>query len=231
MSAPHLGIDNEDFGFDILPAIEKSFGVRFEQTDFKEMMTYGEFCTLIQSKLPPANSSDCTSQQAFYKLRLVLQTPAIGPTSSLAAILPSQRAPRRQAAKAIEQALGMKLNIVDMPSLAESFCISLLLLSLFGLPMAAVVGHITGSAMGWWGCLAAFTIAIIGMNAGTRLGTTLQYATVGELVEAMCTRFYRQSRRDPSKVNKLELARQLNALFSYCSGIELAELTPDAVLK
>ncbi len=232
MSAPHLGIDDEDFSFDLIPAIEKSFGIRFGQTDFEQIKTYGEFCTLVYSKLPLACASDCTLQQAFYKLRKVLPTgtAAIEPNSLLADILPAQRVQRRLAAQAIERALNMKLDILGMPSLAQNVCFGLLIGSIFGLPVAALIGHITNSTIGWWACLASFTVSIIGLDIGTRLGTTIQFATVGEVVNAMSSRFYRQSRRDPSTANKSELARQLNILFSHHTGIEPAALTPDAIL-
>ena len=232
MSAPHLGIDGEDFILDIVPAIEKSFGIRFEQNDFEHIVTYGELCALVHSKLPSAHAADCTSQQAFYKLRQALQTgtAVISPSSSLADILPTNRTQRRLAAQCIERVLNMKLNILGMPSLVENVCIGLLLLSIFSLPVAILIGIITNSAIGFWVCLAGFLVSIVGMNIGARLGATIQFATVGEVVNAMSSRFYRQSRRDPGTINYPELARQLNTLFSQHTGIELAELTPDAIL-
>ena len=235
MSVPHLGIDDEDFYLDMVPAIEKSFGIRFEQSDLETVRTYGELCDVVNSKLPQSNASDCTSQQAFYKLRAVLQAhtaaPIIKPTSSIGNLLPSQWAKRRQAVKAIEDALGMKLNILGMPSRLENVCLCLLFLSIFGLPVAVIVGVLSGLPVGYWACLACFLAAIIGMNAGSRLGSTIKYATIAELVATMRFRFYRQSRRNPEQVNNQEISGQMHELFCNDFGIESAELTPEAILS
>ena len=68
------------------------------------------------------------------------------------------------------------------------------------------------------------------MDFATRYGTTIQYGSVREVVMVMSSRFYRQSRRDPSSVNPREFSSHMNELFSYSSGIDLAQLIPDAVL-
>ena len=96
MNELHLGIDGEGFVLSIVPAIEKSFGIHFEQNDFELARTYGELCAVVQSKLPLTASPTCTTQQAFYKLRLALSAQALGnklkPNSLLVDVLPSQRA-------------------------------------------------------------------------------------------------------------------------------------------
>ena len=234
MNAPHLDIDGEDFGWDIVPAIEKSFGIRFEQNDFEHVRTYGELCGVIQDKLPPATSSTCTSQQAFYKLRLALRTHAVDvvitPDSLLADILPLSRARRHQAAQEIEKSLGMKLTILGAHPIIETPLFIMLLLSFPGLFVGIVAGSITRSWMGVLASLICFATAILGMSIANRFGATIQYTTVRELVSAMSSRFYRQSRRDPSSVNQREIIPHLNELFSHTSGIDLDQLTPDAIL-
>ena len=235
MSAPHLGIDDEDFYLDMVPAIEKSFGIRFEQSELETVRTYSELCGMVNSKLPQSNASDCTSQQAFYKLRAALQAHTaatiIKSTSSVSSLLPAQWVKRRQAAKAIEAALGMKLNILGMPSRLENVCICLVLSSIFGLPVAVIVRMLSSSSMGYWVCLTGFLAGIIGMNAGSRLGSTIKYATIAELVATMRFRFYRQSRRNPGQVNSQEIPGQLHKLFCNDFGIESAQLTPEAILS
>ncbi len=235
MRAPHLSIDDEDFYLDMVPAIEKSFGIRFEQSDLETVRTYGELCDVVNSKLPQSNASDCTSQQAFHKLRAALQAHTaasiIRPTSSIGSLLPSQWAKRRQAAKATEAALGMKLNILGMHSYLENGCICLLISSIFGLLIALIFQILSGSSIGYWACLACFLAAIIGMNAGSRWGSTIKYATIAELVATMSFRFYRQSRRNPEQVNNQEIAGQMHELFCNDFDIEPAELTPEAILS
>ncbi|MBF9238880.1 hypothetical protein I2I05_15865 [Hymenobacter sp. BT683] len=230
MSAPSLGIDAEVFGSDIIPAIEKSFGIQFEQNDFEEVSTYGDLCSTVRSKLNLASVSTCTTQQAFYKLRLALQAhgvPAtIGPTSLLEDALPAQWFQRRRAVNAIQQVLGMELNILKMPEAVESFFAIMVLLSVVGIPVAGLIIGSRGATI----CALGFVAAIMGLMIGSWLGNTIRYTTIGEIVSAMSSQYYRQSRRDPSSVNQTEINHHLSELFSYHSGIEVRELTSDALL-
>ena len=230
MEAPNLGIDSEDLGFDIFPAIEESFGFKFKQADFTDVRTYGDLCTLVRAKLPGAAATDCTSQQAFYKLRqaLLSHTAAnnVSPTTTLAEILPTQRVERRLVAAAIEQHLGMKLSLLDMPPAVQA---GGMILSLFSFLFTLIGGFLWGVSGVLIG-LAGIAVAIIVFNLGTRFGSTLRYYTVRDVVLAMSSTYYRQSRRNPSTVNPREITDRLNYLFVDMAGVELAELTPDAVL-
>lgn len=230
MEAPNLGIDSEDLGLDIIPAIEKSFGFKFEQTDFTNVRTYGELCALVRAKLPGAAATDCTLQQAFYKLRQALLSHTVArniiPASTLAEIFPTERVQRQLAAAAIEQQLGMKLGLLKMPPTVEAVGTALLLLSfLFSLIGGFLLG-VSGVLIG----LAGIAAAIIVFDLGGRFGSTLRYFTVRDVVLAISSTCYRQSRRDPSTVNPREITDRLNHLFVEMAGVELTELTPDAIL-
>lgn len=230
MEAPNLGIDSEDLGFDILPAIEKSFGFTFKQADFTSVCTYGELCALVRAKLPGTAATDCTSQQAFYKLRQALLSyttaNSISPATTLAGILPTQPVERRLAAAAIEQQLGMKLRLLGMPPTVEVagtvLVICSFLFSIIGSFFFGVSGFLTG--------LTGIAVGIIVFDIGNRFGSTPRYFTVRDIVLKMSSTYYRQSRRDPSTVNQQEITDRLNYLFVDMAGIELAELTPDAIL-
>jgi hypothetical protein len=230
MNATNLGIDGEDFAWSVVPAIEKSFGIQFEQNDFEDVRTYGEMCSVVQSRITSASISDCTSQQAFYKLRKALQAQSsaslINPESLLDDLFPAKWSQRRQTAKAIQQELGMELDLLRMPTAVEAFFTLLLLLSLAGIP-------ITGVIIGAHGALISticFVAAIAGLYVGSWLGATLRYTTMHEVVKVMSSRFYRQARRNSGTINQTEILQHLSELFSYESGIELRELTPDAIL-
>ena len=230
MEAHNLGIDSEDLGFDIFPAIEKSFGFEFEQADFTDVRTYGDLCALVRARLPGAAATDCTSQQAFYKLRqaLVSHTAAnnVSPATTLAEIFPTQRVQRRLAAAAIEQQLGMKLRLLGMPSTVEVagtiLAICAFLFSLIGSFFLGISGFLIG--------LAGLAVTRIVFDVGNHFGSTLRYPTVRDVVLTMSSTYYRQSRRDPSTVNPQEITDRLNYLFVDMAGVELAELMPDAVL-
>src|SRR5947199_9565261 len=61
-------IDSEDIG-DVLRKIEKSFGFKFGDTELKDVKTFGELCDIIANKVQGDNSNDCSTQQAYYKVR------------------------------------------------------------------------------------------------------------------------------------------------------------------
>jgi len=230
METPRLAIDPEDFGFDIIPAIEKSFGIEFTQVDLADVRTYGELCAAVWAKLPSTMATDCTSQQAFYKLRQSICThtgaASITPATQLATLLPAQRAPRRAAAAAIEQELGMKLHLLGMPTAVETAGLLLFVLSLFAFLVGSFMLGATGTLPG----LAGFAVMVVIFTLGSRYGTTPQYLTVRDIVLTMSSKHYRQSRRNPTTVNLREINSRLAQLFVDMAVVKLAELTPDAVL-
>jgi acyl carrier protein len=61
-------VDSEDLD-DVLMKIEKSFHFKFETTELKDVKTFGHLCDIIINKIQGKNIDDCTTQQAFYKLR------------------------------------------------------------------------------------------------------------------------------------------------------------------
>jgi len=61
-------IDPEDIS-DTLAKIENSFGIKFGKTELAKTMTFGELCDIICSRIELEHSDDCTTQQAFYKIR------------------------------------------------------------------------------------------------------------------------------------------------------------------
>lgn len=230
MEAPNLGIDSEDLTLDIIPAIEKSFGFEFEQADLADVHTYGELCAAVRVKLPGVAATDCTSQQAFYKLRQAMQphtgAQLITPATRLLDILPINRVQRQASTAAIEHSLGMKLQLLGMPLVAANFGSLLLILSFF---ISLIGGAMLGAVAVPTG-LASIAVAIIIFDLGNRFGTTLQYTTVREVVLLMSSQYYQQSRRDPSTVNSREITDQLNNLSMRMADLKLAELRPDAML-
>lgn len=50
---------------DLIVKIEKSFAIRFNETDFSSTKTNGDFEMVILSKFNGEGKNDCTSQQAF----------------------------------------------------------------------------------------------------------------------------------------------------------------------
>ena len=219
MSAPQLNIDPEDFGFDLVPAIEKSFGISFDQHDFPENFTYGELYALVQAKLPTTTAADCTTQQAFYKLRQALR-PLVGeaeirPDTLLADLLPGER---RKAAAHLNATLDINLNLVGISERAILVGSLLVLVSLVMFFFS------------WSLALASLSLTIVGLDIAQRLSEHLHYQTVREVVEHMSSRYYRQSRRNPDTVNPQEIASRLERIFIDMTFIEATDLVPHAVL-
>lgn len=108
-------IHSEDIE-DLLIKVEASFDIKFGDTELMHITTFGQLCGHIADKIQLDNSNDCTSQQAFYKLRdaisttLQIDNQVISTDSSLADLLPRQS--RRSKTKKLEKYLGFKLNIL-----------------------------------------------------------------------------------------------------------------------
>lgn len=75
-------IDPEDI-IDLLSIIEESFKINFSQDELLYISTFGELCDHIKKKIKLDHSNDCTTQQAFYKLRNALLTPLNIPRSDV----------------------------------------------------------------------------------------------------------------------------------------------------
>ena len=117
----------------MLLKIEDSFDIRFETNELAHVRTYGEFCDAIKGKISLDHSEDCTTQQAFYKLREAItkstetEKKEITPTTELAEIFP--RKTRKNQIKTLEMNLGFKLSILRPPHFVTGFLAILLLAS------------------------------------------------------------------------------------------------------
>lgn len=54
---------------DLLVKVEKSFNIKFVGNELIALLTFGELCDHIVNKIKLDHSDNCTTQQAFYKLR------------------------------------------------------------------------------------------------------------------------------------------------------------------
>ena len=127
-------IDPEDFG-DTLLKLEKSFGTKFAYNSFKDAKTFGDISNIIESQINLTHKNDCTTQQAFYKVRKAIGLTQtfdernIEPQTKLEIIFP--RSNRRQNVKQFQQALGFSVDILSMKTwlgwtIAIGFILSLI---------------------------------------------------------------------------------------------------------
>ncbi|WP_237488026.1 acyl carrier protein, partial [Hufsiella arboris] len=198
-------IDPDDIS-DLLVKVEKSFDIKFGNTELMHISTFGELCDHIANKIQLDNSDDCTTQQAFYKLRdtisstLQIDNKTISTNSSLADLLPRQS--RRASTKKLEKQLGFKLNILRPPHWVTGTLVIILLASLVGLFFNWQIG------------LSGLLFSIAGCWFANKIGNEFDLQTVGQVAEKMTRENYLKSRRNPKTFNKNEIEKVLTDWFS-----------------
>jgi hypothetical protein len=214
--------DPEDIE-DLLVKVEKSFGIKFHSNELAHVQTFGEMCDHIKSKIRLEYAEDCTTQQAFYKLRssiinnLQVDKEKLTPATLLADLLP--RRTRKKALKRIKQDLGFKLSILRPPHFLTGFLTLLLL--------AAIVGLF----FNWQFGLSGLVLAISGLWVANKTGNELDLKTLGQLAVRMTRENYLNSRRNPNSYNDNEIDKVLTDWFSDELSIDKSNLTKEARLN
>lgn len=212
-------IDPEDIE-DLILKIESSFNIKFGDTELIHVSTFGELCDILANKIQLENSNDCTSQQAFYKLRdaisstLQIDKNKISTDCELQNILPRQS--RKSRIKKIENHLGFNINLLRPPHWLTTTLAIILLGSLIAL--------FFNTEMGLLGLL----FSMIGLWLSFKTANELDVNTVGELVKKITRENYLKSRRNPNTFNRNEIEKVLIDWFSYDLDINENKLTRDA---
>ena len=116
MKLEHWELENIE---DSLSEMEQCFGITITNEELYKQETLGSLVDLIKSKIDLTNVDDCTTQQAFYKLKSAIlkmkitDRQSLKPNTSLELIFP--RKSRRRDIKNLEVLLGFKLNILFPP--------------------------------------------------------------------------------------------------------------------
>lgn len=216
-----LKIDSEDLE-NMLLKIEDSFDIRFETKELAHVKTYGKFCDAIKDKISLDQSEDCTTQQAFYKLRETITKSTdinrkeITPATTLAEIFPKKT--RKNQIKILEMNLGFKLLILRPPYYVTGFLAILLLASFFMLFIYWPYG------------LIGLGLSIGGFWISNKLGNELGVKTVRDLSNKMTREHYVKSRRNSKTMNKNEFDKILEDWFVDFLGVRKSELTREARL-
>jgi hypothetical protein len=211
-------IDQEDIE-DLLIKIEDSFNIKFNENELVNIQTFGEFCDVIKNKIKLKNSNDCTTQQAFYKLRsvlikiLIIDKANLTSDTLLTELIPKKS--RKEKVKLIEQHLGFKLYCLRPPHLITNLLILLLLISLFGLFFS-------------WQGLIGIGISFSGFWLASVMANEFNQKTIGDLVNKMARENYVKSRRNSNTYNKREIEKVLIELFSNDLNVDKSILTSEA---
>ena len=214
-------IDPDDLE-DVLFKIEDSLSIRFDTNELSEIKIFGELIKVITNKIDLIHNDDCTSQQAFYKIRksisLVLNIPSqqVSPSSKLNELFPKEH--RIKNIHSVQKNLGFKLNILRPHHFITSSLALFLLVSLIYL------------AFDWRIALVGICISIISINLSNKAGKIFEVNTVGELVKRMTRDNYVNSRRNKESFNSNEVENLIITIFSEHLGIHKSELTLDAQL-
>lgn len=218
----YLRIDPDDLD-DVLTKIEQAYSITFDTNELRQVETFGQLCEAVTKKIQLAEVSDCTSQQAFYKLRqslvdvLHIDRRTIRPTTELAVLLPKKT--RRAAVRQLESAMGFNLDLtmaspyVTIPA-QVLLLVSIILLVKGTIPIYAGSGVLLGIGL--------FVAAI-------KLARHLTVKTVGELAEKLAREHYTKVRRDSCTVNKREITDQIKQLFCTDLGIEPDRLQTESI--
>jgi len=207
---------------DVIELAERSFGADLSPVYNTRVSTLGEFVDLMHQYTPGESATDCTTQQAFYRLRTSLaiisgaNPSTIRPDTALADLIPL--ANRRQVVAKLDHELGIATELLVPRQWLVTSLACLLLISL------AIIGP------AWpYGLLGLFLYSL-GVWWSYRTTTTLSVTTVGQLAQKLSREHYRAVRRNATTVNRSELESFLLDLFSHELSIPRQQLTRNTLL-
>lgn len=212
-------IDPKDIE-DLLVKIENSFDIKFVSNELIHVTTFGEFCDHIANKIKLGNWNDCTTQQAFYKLRnSILATIKFNGNNLTADTLLTDLLPRHgrlSKTRSIEKHLGFKLSILRSSHFVTGLLVITFLASLVELYFSWEIG------------LLSMGFSICGLWFANKVGKELNLKTVGQVAEKMTRENYLKSRRNSKTFNKIEIEKVLTNWFSEYFDLDKSKLTREA---
>lgn len=212
-------IEAEDIE-DVLVVIEESLSIKFQNAELMNIVTFGQLTDHITNKIKLEQRDDCTSQQAFYKLREAvlsvspIDLKTVSPHTPLADLFPRKN--RRNTIKQLDRQLGFNLDLVGPADWVVITLLLLLLVSIIGLFFI------------WKAALILLVTVIAGFNIAYKFGNNLYLQTVGEVAEKMTREHYLTSRRNSQTFNRKEVEKVLVGCFVDYLGLDEAVLTRDA---
>lgn len=204
----------EDLEFS-LSDFEKQYKICFAQEELNSIESIEQLIEAITNKFDYESSDDCTSQQAFYKLRNVLNNLNIGkqnikPSTNLEELIPRRNRIRK--VKEIEKELGFKLDVLRPKKIvfysAIFLSLSTIILAFSHFFYALILGI----------CLYC-VFEVIFKN-----GKEFKTLTVGELASKMVLENYFKVRRTSNTINKIEFKKVVLEWFSERMDMNKEEL-------
>lgn len=202
--------------FDCIDTIEQDYSIHFEESEFETISNFDELIDLTLSKINLTDTSNCTKQQAFYKLRKAiadqkkLNPKDIHPKTEILDLLTSKKI--RSEITLLEQKLGFSLHLLE-PS---DVIIGMLAISTF-FSLILLFIHVE---MG----IILLLLSLISIKLTYLLNRKSNVKTVGELAERITNLHYLKVRKDPGTINKSELRKVFWNLFSDYIGLDQKQL-------
>jgi hypothetical protein len=194
----------DDF-YDFICTVEMSLGIVFHKQDNVVFRNLGDIIELSLSKLSGKNSQECTSQQAFYKLRQAIrltkrQNLFIERATRLSDLFPQKL--RRKEIKEIENRLSVSLGVLSINDWVASVLAVFFLLSTALCFANMLYGILT------------FGLTVAGCWGAGRLKNELIDMTIEELVRKMVRENYKRCRRDEKTFNAVEVEKIIVEIFA-----------------
>ena len=215
-------IDPEDIG-DVLQKVAKSFSFQFGDSELKDVKTFGELCDITISKVEGDNCNDCTTQQAFDKVReaiamkLNIEKSTLTVDTRLQELFPEKD--RLKQIKVVESVLGFQTKVLRPKHWITTLLVLLLLAFFIVLFLYWRVG------------LLGLMFSIAGLFISDRLSREFDIKTLGELAEKIAREHYKQVRRNPAKINRGEITKKIKELFMKDLGLEENALTRETTFR
>lgn len=214
--AEYDGLDIDE----IIITIEKSFDIKIDDKDSNGIKTYGDFETLILSKINGDEKNDCTSQQAFYKLRnIISETFNINKEDIKLETKLDQIFPKKNRIKNI-QLLEKELSIKNK-FLTHSAIQFIVLFMVFSSSVIFL----------YFNSLYAIILFSIGMILSEELKTKkFAFNDIREVSEFLKNENYKNSRKNTNSFNPIEIKDIVKNIFSDKLDIEKSKLNSDTLL-
>lgn len=215
-------LENIDLGDleDVVIKLEDSFDIQLIGIDLLKINNFGELTDIIKSKIEFKNEESCTSQQAFYKLRSIIEEEFgmkdLNPKSELSEIFPKKK--RLFKIKQIEEKLDFKLKITQPKSVLANIFAYIFILSLLLFIVDYKIAFIS------------LMTSIIAIRVLYKFGKELKINTFRELAEKIKRENYSKVRRNKNSINKNEIEKIIIDTFSIELDLDKTELTRDALL-
>ena len=217
----YLRADSEDIE-DALQIIEESYNIKFLKGELKDIKTFGDLCDHVISKIQLADTGDCTTQQAFYRIRdaitnsIQIEKEQLKTDSKLSKIFPRQK--RKASVLKIEDYLGFKLYALRPRHIVTNLILLLLLISLVGMLFDFAYG------------LTGFISSAILFRVAEWTGTEFKVDTLGQLADKVSQENYMKSRRNQTTVNRKEIVKNIERLFIEGLSLDLKEIKRETLI-